>query len=299
MKNTNCIICQKNEFKIVGKPRINKRFPRIEESNYTILKCKNCGYYFVSPQIDLSQEEWKDLYESDYFEASQKTQWQIDLNSKELKDRIGVISENLNIEKGNFLDMGCGEGFMLKEAEINGFKPFGLDIAHNLNPEFSEKYDFFKGSIFDAKFPDNFFSVVYMDSVLEHVTNPVETIAELKRILKPGGIMLVIVPNEDSTMNTVAKWTYFLTLNYSKYGKIKPFVTPYHIQGYNKKSLNSLFDRLDLEVIDIVGFGGNYKFWKSQTPFSKQYFVSLFTYPFGLWSVLFDKQIQLMSLLRK
>jgi 2-polyprenyl-3-methyl-5-hydroxy-6-metoxy-1,4-benzoquinol methylase len=299
VKNDTCIICQKKDFKFIGKPRINPAFPRIKEADYSIMQCRNCGYYFVDPIMDLTQEEWEVLYESDYFEDSQKNQWQINLNKKELKERITLISENLTIPKGKFLDMGCGEGFMLKEAEANGFEPYGLDIAKNLIPELSGKYNFSNGNIIDAKYPDNFFSVIYMDSVLEHVPNPVETIAELKRILQPGGILLVIVPNEDSVMNSVAKVSYYLTMNQKRYGKIKPFVTPYHIQGFNKSSLQVLFEGVQLQLISIKGFGGNYTFWKSQRKFSKQYFISLFSYPFGLYSILCDKQIQLMSILRK
>jgi 2-polyprenyl-3-methyl-5-hydroxy-6-metoxy-1,4-benzoquinol methylase len=263
------------------------------------VQCRNCDYYFVNPAIALTQDEWKVLYESDYFGKAQKTPWQVELNKKEMKERIDLIIANLGIEKGKFLDMGCGEGYMLKEAAVNGFEPYGIDIAYNLLPKYAERYHFTRGSIFEAKFPDNYFSVVYMDSVLEHVPNPLETLAELKRILKPGGIMMVIVPNEDSTMNAVTKLAYYAALQPNKYGKIKPFVTPYHIQGFNKRSLQALFSRLHLRVISINGFGGNYPFWKAHKAFSKPYFVSLFAYPFGLYSVRVGKQIQLMSILQK
>jgi 2-polyprenyl-3-methyl-5-hydroxy-6-metoxy-1,4-benzoquinol methylase len=299
VKNDTCIICRNNEFKFIGRPRINPSFPRIQDTVYRILQCRHCGYYFIDPQIELTQDEWKVLYESDYFEDALKTPWQVEMNKREMKERIDLITSHLAIPRGRFLDMGCGEGYMLKEAAQNGFESYGIDIAYNLLPKYAERYHFTRGDIFEANFPDNYFSVVYMDSVLEHVPDPVETITELKRILQPGGIMLVIVPNEDSTMNSVAKLTYYFTLNAKKYGKIKPFVTPYHIQGFNKRSLLTLFTGLQLQIISINGFGGNYKFWRSARPFSRQYFVSLFTYPFGLYSVVADKQIQLMSLLRK
>ena len=295
-----CIICHKGGFRKVGRPRLNKNFPHKHVSDYRILQCVNCGYYFVDPKLTLTQDEWTALYESNYFESSQKTQWQIELNHKELRERIGIIEQNLGeTGKGKFLDMGCGEGFMLQKARANGFEPFGLDIADNINPTCKEGINFCKGSIFDARFPDDYFSVIYMDSVLEHVPDPVATLTELKRILKPGGIMLIIVPNEDSLMNSIAKFIYYVTLHPKKYGKIKPLVTPYHIQGFNKRSLQTLFTGLNLKLLSIKGFGGNYKFWKAHKTFSKQYFIHLLTYPFGLYSVLSDKQIQLMSVIQK
>ncbi|MEI6123837.1 MAG: methyltransferase domain-containing protein [Bacteroidota bacterium] len=299
LKNNSCILCLHTDFKTLGTPRINLAFPRNDQSNYNIMQCRSCGYYFVYPPIDLTQHEWQSLYESDYFEVAKKTPWQINLNKKELQTRMAQINQHIGCQKGRFLDMGCGEGFMLQEAASNGFEPHGLDIANNLTPELTEKYNFINGSVFDAHFPDDYFSVVYMDSVLEHVPKPVQTINELKRILKPGGILLVVVPNEDSLMNSIAKWLYTITFNRKKYGKIKPFVTPYHIQGFNKKSLHALFQPLNMSVLVLKGFGGNYTFWKAHPRFSKHYFVSLFTYPFGLLSVVIGRQIQLMSLLRK
>jgi SAM-dependent methyltransferase len=299
MADMQCKICGEKDFKIIGTPRSNEYFPRITERNYRIVQCKNCSYYFVSPEIDLTQEEWQKLYEDNYFEASQKTKWQSELNDRELKDRMSIILNSIKTEKSRFLDMGCGEGYMLKEAEVNGFEPFGLDIAFNLNPDFAKNYKFFKGNISEANYPDDFFSVIYMDSVLEHVSNPYETVNELKRVLKPGGVLLIIVPNEDSLMNSFTKLAYYLTGNKSKYGKIKPFVTPYHIQGFNKKSLKTLFTRQGLEILQIKGFGGNYAFWKAFRPFTRQYMVSMATYPAGLLSVITGEQIQLMSIVRK
>lgn len=299
MEKEHCKICLEEKHTVVGTPRINDNFPRFEKNAYRILQCRNCGFYFVAPEIDLSQEEWQALYENDYFEGSQKTKWQIEINKKELKERMSFICDALKTEKGKFLDMGCGEGFMLKEAEKNDFEPYGLDIAYNLCEENKEKYNFFKGSIFEAKYPDDFFSVVYMDSVLEHLPNPVETLAELKRILKPGGVLLFIVPNEDSTMNSFIKFAYSITFQQEKYGKIKPFVTPYHIQGFNKKSLRVLLNKLNLEVLSIKGFGGNYAFWKASERFSKSYYQSMMLYPAGLLSLITGQQIQLLSVVRK
>jgi ubiquinone/menaquinone biosynthesis C-methylase UbiE len=295
----NCIICGSSEFKYVGKPRVCNEFPGIRERNYSIMQCKSCKYYFVNPPIDLSQEEWQAFYENDYFETDNKTQWLIDLNKRENAERINYILQNLKIEKGKFLDLGCGEGYMLKEAEISGFETYGLDIAYNINPEVAGKCNFFKVNLSEAKYPDNSFSVVYMDSVLEHVPDPVQTMNEIKRILKPGGLLLFIVPNEDSLMNSFTKFVYYITFNKEKYGKIKPFVTPYHVQGFNSSSLAILIRKTGLQTIFIKSFGGNYRFWKAHKTFSKQKLISLFLYPVGLLSIVTGSQVQLMSLVRK
>lgn len=290
-----CKICGSNEYKVIGKPVIYQTFPRASQANYEIYQCKKCKYYFISPEIDLSQDEWKSLYENGYFAESNITPWQKKLHNTERKSRLHDIKSKLKIEKGRFLDMGCGEGFVLKEAYDNGFEPFGVDIAYNLSPGNTD-YNFFKGNVFEANFPDNYFSAIYMDSVLEHVLNPMETLFELYRILKPGGVFFVIVPNEDSLDNLTIQLIRSILFQSHKYGKIKPFVTPYHVHGFNLTSLKSVLSINNFKDIEIRTFGGTYTFWKAYKFGTRQYFQLILTYPIGLLSALINRQVQLRSL---
>jgi len=279
----------------IGKPKTPKEIPRILDNNYKIYQCINCQYYFILPEIDLSQKEWQDLYENNYFESYNVTDWQQSLHLKERKERLSLIESKMKIAKERFLDMGCGLGFVLTEASISGFEPYGVDIANNLTPS-NSNFHFFKGSIFEAKFPDNYFSAIYMDSVLEHIVKPMDTLKELKRILKPGGAFFLIVPNEDSLINRFNHLCHYLTFTTYKYGKIKPFVTPYHVQGFNPNSLQMALTISGFSEIKIKGFGGKYTFWKACKFGTIQYFWHLFNYPIGLLSIIMKNQIQIMGL---
>ena len=290
-----CKICGNIEFRLIGKPVIFENFPRASERNYEIYQCRNCRYYFVSPEIDLSQDEWKGIYENDYFAKSNITPWQKKLHDTERKNRLKLIESKLKIEKGKFLDMGCGEGYVLQEAFRCGFEPHGVDIAYNLAPG-NNDFSFFKGNIFEANYPDNYFTAIYMDSVLEHILNPMETLQELRRILKPGGVIFEIVPNEDSLNNDFVKLIYTLTFQSKKYGKIKPFVNPYHIHGFNPTSLKKALSITGFKEIDVKGFGGDYTFWKAQKKGSLKYFWELFHYPIGLLSIFLKNEIQIMAM---
>jgi len=290
-----CKICGEKVYKLIGKPVTNTAFPRSSENNYKIFQCKNCGYYSVLPEIDLSQQEWQQLYENKYFEHADVTSWQKKLRDSERKKRFKHLLQSLKTDKGKFLDIGCGEGHVLQEAYSNGFEPYGVDIANNLSTEFS-KFNFFNGNIIDAKFPNNYFSVIYMDSVLEHVMNPMETLHELNRILKPGGVLLLIVPNEDSLENSFLRLLYSITFQSHKYGKIKPLVSPYHVQGYNVSSLKMALSKSSFSKTLIKGFGGSYAFWKATKINTVQFFQSLLTYPVGLLSIVVNRQIQLMTI---
>ncbi len=297
MTKTTCKICGNSTFKLIGSPRINPNFPRIKLNEYKIYQCKRCKYYFILPEIDLSQEGWKLLYEKNYFHAHNVTKWLQELHRRERIERLSSIERNLKIKKGRFLDLGCGEGFVLNEAALLCFEPFGVDIANNLKA--GQSFAFYKGNIFEASFPNNYFSAIYMDSVLEHILNPIETLRELHRILSPGGIMLVIVPNEDSLMNDLAKIYYHLIFQPEKYGRIKPFVVPYHVQGFNERSLVTALMRVGFSIILMKDFGCTYTTWKAHKFGTKNYLNNLLSYPFGLLSVILKRQIQLMALVRK
>lgn len=290
-----CKICGNKKITLTGEPVKNQKFPRASQRSYKIYQCNNCKYYFVSPEIDLSQEEWKILYESDYFAAVNVTDWQKKLHASERKKRLKYIQSKLKIEKGKFLDIGCGEGFVLKEAYDNGFEPYGVDIAYNLSIE-NANLNFFKGNIFEANFSDNYFNVIYMDSVLEHILNPIETLKELRRVLKPGGVFFIIVPNESSLYNSLIELACTLFFQSHKYGKIRPFVPPYHVHGFNPKSLKTALIKNKFRDIEIKTFGSNYMLWKAYKFGKRQYFQLLMTYPLGLLSVIMNNQIQCMSL---
>ncbi len=295
---TKCKICGSTQHRYIGVPFIPTKFPRASHKDYRILQCKKCQYYHIDPEIDLTQEEWQQLYEDDYFAHANITEWQQQLHSREREERLTLIDSKMTIPKDKFLDMGCGVGYVLDVARQRGYKPYGVDIADNLKIEHKDVV-FLQGNIFDAKFPDHTFSAIFMDSVLEHVMNPMETLTELYRIMKSGGVFFVVVPNEDSLLNSFSRFMHAINFKAKSYAKIKPFVHPYHVQGYNTLSLKTALQGAGFKDVAISTFGGNYTFWKAYQFGTYQYLLHLFTYPIGLISILSKNQIQLMGIATK
>ena len=295
-----CKICCSTDGIVIGKPRINQNFPNINAHAYNIMKCNHCKFYYVTPKISLTQKDWSELYKNDYFLSHNVTAWQQAMFKKERKTRINQILKNLGSQKDTFLEIGCGEGFVLKEAISHGFTTYGLDIADNRHQSvINSEIIFFEGNIFDAHYQDNFFSVIFMDSVMEHVDDPMALLKEIHRILKPKGIGFLVVPNEDSLNNDLKKLLYRLTFKKDQYGRIKPFVLPYHVNGFNPYSLQYAIENAELKLIEISQFAGSYQFWKAYKPFSKGYFRSMILYPSGLFSILLNKQDQLQAIFTK
>ena len=273
--NDNCPICSNDNYTILGKPKTNSISVNFLSKEFRIVKCSNCSAYFVSPKIDFSDAQWAELYNSEYF--SSQSNWLLKKRANELISRFDRAEKFLNSKHGiTFLDVGCGEGKTLIEGTKRGWKVTGIDIVDNRIEEAKNAKIFFvKAKFLEHNFSDNYFDFIYLDSVLEHVLNPLEYLSKIEKILKPGGIIYIGVPNEDSLFNDVRR-TIFKLIGRSEISeKIKPFDSPYHVIGFNLTSLNYLIKMLDLKIKFLRNFGRKFDFLSSP-PNKKGFWISLF-----------------------
>jgi 2-polyprenyl-3-methyl-5-hydroxy-6-metoxy-1,4-benzoquinol methylase len=98
------------------------------------------------------------------------------------------------------LDIGCGNGYVLSRYAMQGANVFGVDItetAVNLSKRRFELYDLdghFKTTDGDTlAFPNNQFDIVCTMGVLHHIENPRPMISEIRRVLKPGGKLIMML----------------------------------------------------------------------------------------------------------
>ncbi len=116
--------------------------------------------------------------------------------------RAGIILENLDLSAGQMvLDAGCGRGFYVKVLDKLGLrlKIFGVDL--------NEKYlkvgrqicgsavHLLRADIVALPFESRSFDRIIASEILEHIPDDNKALAELFRVLKPGGKMLLSVPN--------------------------------------------------------------------------------------------------------
>jgi len=101
--------------------------------------------------------------------------------------------------KGRMLDVGCSDGYVLKVAEELGWNAEGVDfdpqaVAYATRKGLKARL----GRLADQHLPDDSFDLVLMSHVIEHVHHPVATLDEIRRVLRPGGMLVVTTPNADS-----------------------------------------------------------------------------------------------------
>lgn len=146
-------------------------------------------------------------------------------------------------KKLSVVDLGCGEGILLKliEEKFKDVITFGIDIE----PSIAELKDFLRAkiriaNIIESGFPNKFFDIVFCLDVLEHFQNLQEPVGEIKRILKENGLLVVSLPTE----NFFYKLGRFLTTGTTSMEK-----GPCSPHFYNAKTIEDFLYANNFQVI--------------------------------------------------
>jgi len=107
------------------------------------------------------------------------------------------------------LDIGCGKGTHLREFQKLGYIAYGVDKleeAEELSPDLKIKIANLENEA--IPFPDNSFDVVLGKQVLEHIHCPDYMMDEIYRVLKPGGRLILELPDYAKHKNFYADYTH-------------------------------------------------------------------------------------------
>ena len=216
-----------------------------------INECKECGLRFT----DQSKIP-KSLYTENYFKKTNKhffedswadyeTKIKTSKKLRRFKDTLKKLEKYTN--KGNLLDVGCATGVFLDIAKKKGWKPYGVEIS-KFASEYGRKnfnLNIQTGDLLNARFKENFFDLVTMWDVIEHVEIPSKTLIMLNKIIKKGGVLFLLTTNDDSLMGHLAHTFYKL--------KIKKFAELIHPKHHNyhftKKVLINMLNKSGFEIV--------------------------------------------------
>jgi len=184
-----------------------------------------------------------------------------------IKNRMDIFTPYL-FGKTKILELGCGEGLLSQIVQQKtGADVFGVDISTS-GIDLAKKRGI-KASVTDLNdklpFPKNYFDLIFSDQVLEHVYNTDFLLSETYRILKPGGIMIIITPNLSFWLNRIlflfGVYPMFLEAGeHSKtYGTM--FLKKYmqedqamgHIHVFNKPALEDIVLAHKFTLIRVFG----------------------------------------------
>ena len=217
-----------------------------ERDNCIFLQCDNCNLVFMNPLPD-AQELIDNFYskESGYHCKLVKNLEKI----KRYDKKFIKIIDTLNNFKatGNLLDVGCANGEFLFLAKKYGFNAYGVEAnTYTANIATSNGLNVFNGTLEEAKFKDNYFSVIYLGDIIEHVVDPVSLLRECKRILKKEGIIIISTPNIDCFWVKATQFVcYWFKLPWSV---LLPY---YHLYLFSEANLKKCMHKLNFEILEI------------------------------------------------
>lgn len=169
---------------------------------FTLVKCAACSFIFTNPRP--GAEEIGKYYQSEEYishtNSSKGLQNKLYQAARKfaIRGKLKLINTLVAGEK-DLLDYGCGTGEFLAAAKANGWNVRGMEPDPGARKQAQENHKLQVDSPGQLRtLADASLNVVTLWHVLEHVHLLQETMAHFSRILKPGGYLVIAVPNADS-----------------------------------------------------------------------------------------------------
>lgn len=203
----------------------------IQIENYELFRCSRCELEFAVPLLPGSNDYYEWLVKHSGYYPSDRWEWKKSLEYIENESKQEPSKQLL------ILDVGCGGGsFLERLRSISNVRGVGIDLTDSSVQLCREKgleaycCDLSEMSHVLNKKVD----VVTLFHVLEHVSNPVGLLTEVRKLLNPGGCILISTPF--SPMSFELNWLD--PLNHP----------PHHLTRWNEKAYRSLAKRMNMSI---------------------------------------------------
>jgi len=216
--------------------------------SFSVFRCSACGLGITCPQP--SREELEAFYSAESYDDN-KTRVPFLANYfKSLHPwvRISKILSYFPGRTGRMLDIGCGRGWQLKYFRDRGWEAWGTELSGMASVFAREQLglNIIIDDIKNCHFEKEYFDVVSLWHVLEHLNDPKETLREVGRMIKDEGLLFISVPNFSSWQARIFKKNWFL------------IDVPKHLYHFTPENLEG--------ILRIAGFRG-----VGQSTFSLEY----------------------------
>ena len=226
-----CICCDSIERKIIS--NTGRGFTKL-----TTVICTGCGLIHSLPipskneLVKFYKENYRISYKSTYKPKLKHTLRYASGLISNFKEMISVVRD---IHNKKFLDIGSGSGELLYFAKKSGFDIQGIEPNIGY-ADFCIKELFlpiFKGTYEEAQLKKNYYDIINLSEVLEHMRDPIRVLKDLHLYLKNDGYLFVNVPNIEIGIH--APNTRF---HYA------------HIYNFNHLSLKKIIEKCGFEILN-------------------------------------------------
>ena len=127
--------------------------------------------------------------------------------------RLSQTMQLIDDRFAKHLDVGCADGTFTKNylKKFPDTKGYGIDISEvvcDLAKANCPEGTFIPADCYTLPFPDDEFDLVHCAEMIEHVDYPEQAIAEMYRVLKPGGTIIITTPNQNAAEYEEHLWKW-------------------------------------------------------------------------------------------
>jgi SAM-dependent methyltransferase len=226
-----CILCHGSGFRIIQ---------RIGRWRY--IRCLKCRLVSLHPRPTGPETS---RYYDDYlsFDREEISKWEVMMRLVVEKSAFLIESE-LKGRAGKLLDIGCGYGSFLGEMKSRGWQVQGIEISRAGRQYAREKWgvQVHSQALEDLALPENFFDVVTLFYVLEHVVDPQALLSRVNHILKPRGLVFLRWPHTTPIVRLLGPLSRRLDL----------YHTPYHLYDFSPKTMKILLAQSGFQKVKTI-----------------------------------------------
>lgn len=234
--------------------------------NGDLVRCQGCGTLRRGNLVDEVAAEA--LYDDDayleapYFEA-------LKLGASREQEPFFVYQRVLERitegrSPGTLLDVGCSYGAFLEMAAEYGWTPLGVDLSRKA-VEYARRergLNVIHGTLEAAALPGESVQAITLWDVIEHLDRPLDTLRELRRILAPGGVLMLFTINQQSLINQVGHLVYGATAG----TWTKPLVLLYDIHHnffFDEQTMRGMLSKARFDHVEFDWMEANIDRWQN------------------------------------
>lgn len=240
-----CNLCGQNNTRPLYSniPVRQDEWDRYGQNHWDIVKCQQCDLIYTNPRPGPRSLE---LFYSfaNPVDAQYVQDWFIesaDLQRPTWQRFLQIIQKY--VPSGKLLDVGCGVGSFLVEARQAGFSVTGQEVAPYFVNYSREKHGLtvFEGEIEDMAIPTHSLDCATAFDVVEHHPDPAHLLAEMHRLLRPGGIITL---GTHDIGNRLAQY----------YGANWRYIHPVaHLTYFTRQTLIQLLEKSGFQPLHVGG----------------------------------------------
>jgi SAM-dependent methyltransferase len=209
---------------------------------FSVLACPSCGLAFTEPR--LGPEDFATYYPETYsaYEPNARAKAspgeRVGALNRELMVRYGPYRDIWRRPPGRLLDVGCGTGDLAAIFARHGWDVCGIEPSEQAAQHArAVGVEVVIGTLSDAPWAQASFDAIVFNHSLEHIDDPTEALTQAGRLLRPGGVLTIAVPNFGSWHRRFFGSAWF------------QLDLPRHLQHFDRDSLAGVVRRAGLHPI--------------------------------------------------